>query len=141
MHTGLTARHHYVSQDQVNRLSTANDFERTMRIGRRNHAVAEVVQHFNDQRQHPRVVLDEQDCSRSCGRRDEKLIDSNLLAERLGGGRQVDRQACTNSHTTRERDEAAKVPALKIYDPAAPSLTRESERARPPVERNAERTR
>src|SRR5262249_24425776 len=65
MHTGLTPRHHYVSQDQVNRLSTADDFERAMRIGRRNHAVTEVVQHFNDQCQHPPRAISPVGCTMS----------------------------------------------------------------------------
>src|SRR5262245_58423448 len=110
MHTGLAARHHDVSQDQVNRFSTADDFERAMRVRCRNYAVAEIVQHLDDQLQHRLVVLDEQDGSRSRGPRNEKLIHGTLFAERLGRGWQVDRQSCTNSHGTRERDKAARLP-------------------------------
>ena len=40
-----------------------------------------------------------------------------------------------------ERAKAGKVPAVAIYDKAAPSKSHDAERARPPVERNTERTR
>lgn len=40
-----------------------------------------------------------------------------------------------------ERSKIGKVPTVPMYDKAAPSTTQQPDRARPPVERNAERTR
>lgn len=40
-----------------------------------------------------------------------------------------------------ERARAGKMPAVPVYDKAAPSKSQDADRARPPVERNSERTR
>ena len=68
-------------------------------------------------------------------------VAAEVLAEKVKDPKQRDAIMKAINERLEQREKTGKVPAVPVYDKAAPSTQQQADRSRPQVERNAERTR
>jgi len=68
-------------------------------------------------------------------------VAAEVLAEKVKDPKQREAIMQAIHQRIEQREKAGTMPAVPVYDKAAPSTQQQPDRARPPVERNAERTR